>query len=77
MQNGTACAYSTAKYCQCKLQNSCQALPVEIFLAESLNTFKVDYCEYTAILVREAEVILLTFSKGKSILLLNCSLDVQ
>ena len=29
------------------------------------------------VLVREAEVILLTFSRGKSILLLNCSLDVQ
>ena len=27
--------------------------------------------------VREAEVILLTFLRGKSILLLNCSLDVQ
>ena len=26
---------------------------------------------------REAEVIVLTFSRGKSILLLNCSLDVQ
>ena len=30
-----------------------------------------------SILVREAEIILLTFSRGKSILLLNCSLDVQ
>ena len=28
-------------------------------------------------LVSEAEVILLTFSRGKSILLLNCLLDVQ
>ena len=28
-------------------------------------------------IVREAEVILLTFSRDKSILLLNCSLDVQ
>ena len=28
-------------------------------------------------IVREAEVILLTFSRGKSILLLNCSLGVQ
>ena len=29
------------------------------------------------VLVREAEVILLTFSRGKSILLLNCPLDVK
>ena len=29
------------------------------------------------ILVREAEVILPAFSRGKSILLLNCPLDVQ
>ena len=33
--------------------------------------------QYYFDLVREAEVILLTFSRGKSILLLNCSLDVQ
>ena len=32
---------------------------------------------FKALIVREAEIILLTFSRGKSILLLNCSLDVQ
>ena len=36
-----------------------------------------DLNQRTVRLVREAEVILLTFSRGKSILLLNCSLDVQ
>ena len=39
----------------------------------------VSYC-YSYVdkyIVREAEVILLTFLRGKSILLLNCSLDVQ